>query len=467
MRLRKKDTSHSDSDSQSEPSRKKRRAQKNKKKSSKRKKKACSSSDSSDPDSDSSTTSNSSSASSPPDTSSDESPFPKKKLKKSGTYNPDNWKRLNKRWPMESRPEELLDKSHVNSLTVESLTQLVSFYHETEKIKRKVNVETLSKDRKPKKRKFRSKSDDCKKKLHPARFLRQPIISPTKWWGANVPKRHSETYRSLPLEFTGSDRAISGKIIGQAHDRTAVLRIKHFATSNVSISNKPMKEMRKQDSDGAVVITDFAWETPDTVMKIQEAFFNFMGLLHCLWPYDSTAVSMLRLMNRYRWLGNSDNLQTRIVILNGFFDEVLESNAQRAVNSECILSYREQEEILKNLMLRNGIRPEVPFLQMKNQIQKQNSQNFGSGGTWNSFQTPKNQNRNQKANTSKPTGPNVNGVLVCRYYNENQGRCRNNPSQGNRGCKDKNGREYVHVCSAWSNSNNAWCLKNHKKIEHR
>ena len=237
-----------------------------------------------------------------------------------------------------------------------------------------------------------------------------------------------------------------------------------------------MREMRKQDADGAVVVTDYAWEAPDTVVKIQEAYFNYVGLLHCLWPYDSTAISMLKIMNRYRWLGNSDNLQTRITILNGFFDEVLEANAQRAVNSDCILSYKEQEDVLKNLMLRNGVRPEVPFVQQKNQ--KQNfgaaNRNFGDGN-WNNYQIPKGQSQNQNQNQARkatapkttPAGPNINGVFACRFFNENQGRCRNTPTAGNRGCRDRNGREFLHACSAWSNSNNSWCLKNHKKVDHR
>ena len=449
-----------------EPTKKKKLTKKRKPK--KRKQKSSSSdSDSCSSDSESSDSSNEENSSGD---SSSEPATERKKGKKSSIYNPDNWKRLNKRWPIELRPDELLDKAYVNSMTVEALTTLCAFYNETDKVKRKVNVEVLSKDRKPRKKRFKAKSDDCKRTLHPARFLRWPISAPTKWWGANVPKRHKETYRSLPLEFTGTDRVISGKIIAQAHDRTTVLKIKHFASANVSISNRPMKEMRKQDNDGAVVITDFSWESPDTVVKIQEAFYNYLGLLHALWPFDCTAISMIKLMNRYRWLGASESLQARLAILSGFFDEVLENNAQRAVNEQCILSYQDQEEVLKNLMLRNGMRPEVPFLQQQQQHQRNQKANAGSGGNWNNYSIPKNQqkkpNQNQNQQNRQFGAPNLNGVVACRHYNDGN-RCRNTLTQGGKRCKDSQGREFLHLCSAWSNSNNAWCMKPHRKPDHR
>ena len=169
------------SDDQSPPPKKKSkrsRAQSGKNKRSKKRRKTVSSSDSS------SVTASDSSASSPETTDSDSSSSVdsnqkiNRKSKKTASKS-DNWKRLNKRWPMDSRPEELLDKAYVNSLTVEGLTQLVSFYFETDKLKRKVNVETLSKDKKPKKKRFKAKTDDCKKNLHPARqgYLIKPPLN--------------------------------------------------------------------------------------------------------------------------------------------------------------------------------------------------------------------------------------------------------------------------------------------------
>ena len=425
---------------------------------------------SSDSSSDTSSDSDSSSSS---DSSVNKGEKKKGKAKKKRT---DNWHRLNLRYPIEFRPDELLNKSFVNSLSVEELTRLCAFYNETDKLKKKVHAETLSKDRKPRKKKFKAKSDDFQKKLHPARFLRAPITSPEKWWGKNVPKKHPEVYRAISLSFLGADRSISQKVIAEAHDRTSVLTIKHFASANVSIQNKPMKEMRRQDNDGASTVTDYCWEVPDNVVKIQDAFYNYCALIHNLWPFDPTGVMMLRLMNKFNWLGHVEYVKTKVDILNGFFNETLLVNAQRAVNEDVIMSFSEQEELLKELMVKNNVRPEVPFLAQQktfnNHNQNQNQQRQFSQ----SYTIPKVRQRQggqqggQQGGAGAyqaPTRPyaNINGVSTCRYYNDRNGGACNNTRAGRDRCKDRTGKEYLHLCNATTAS--GFCLKPHKNKDHR
>ena len=365
----------------------------------------------------------------------------------------------------------------MNSQSVDELTRLCAFYNETDKLKKKTNAETLSRDRKPRKKKFKKNSDDFMKKLHPARFLRSPITTPDKWWGKNVPKKHPEVYRAISLTFLGADRSISQRVVAKAHDRTSVLTIKHFASANVGITSKPMKEMRRQDNDGASTVTDYCWEVPDNVVKVQDAYFNYCSLLHNLWPFDPSAIMMLRLMNKYKWLGHVDNVKTKVEILNGFFNETLLSNAQRAVNDEVVLSFQGQEELLKELMVRHNIRPEVPFLFQQrsfnsfNQQPQNQSRGFNQG-----YQNPKTKQRqgsqqgNQQPGTSGSNNPrpyaNINGVSTCRYYNDRNGGNCNNTRAGRDKCKDRTGKEYLHLCNATTSAGN-FCLKPHKSKDHR
>ena len=413
----------------------------------------------------------------------------KKKLRKrTRPGSADNWSRLNLRWPIEFRPDELMDKKYVNSLSVEELTRLCDFYNVTDKLKKRVNTETLSKDRKPRRKKFKSASDDFMKKLHPARFLRSPISAPEKWWGQSVPKKHPEVFRAISLEFIGADRSISQRVIAEVHDRTSVLTIKHFATANVSVVNKPMKEMRRQDGDGATTITDYNWEVPNNVGKIQDAIFNFTALLHNLWPFDPTGIAMLRLLNKYKWMGHVENLKTKVEILNGFFNETLLTNAQRAVNEEVILSFQGQEELLKEIMVRNGVRPEVPFLTHQRgfgdfaQPTQGQQRNFAQN-----YQIPKNNKQRQGVQQghngghqggggaqgvggggNQPLRPyaNINGVSTCRFFNDRTGARCNNVPVGRDRCKDRSGKEYLHMCNAMTNSGN-FCLKPHRNRDHK
>ena len=414
----------------------------------------------------------------------------KKKSKSKANDSASNWHRLNIRWPIEFRPVELLNKKFVNSLSVEELTKLCAFYNETDKLKKKTNTETLSRDRKPRKKKFKKSYDDFQKKLHPARFLRCPISAPAKWWGHSVPKKHPEVFRAISLDFIGADRSISQRVIAEAHDRTSVLTLKHFSTSNVSVQNRPMKEMRKQDCDGATTITDFNWDIPDSIGKVQDAIFNYCALLHNLWPFDPTGIAMLRLLNKYKWMGHVENVKTKVEIISGFFNEALLSNAQRAVNDEVILSFQNQEDLLKEVMVRSGVRPEVPFLSQQKsfgsfgQSNLGQQRNFAQGG----YSIPRNkrqggqqggqqgghqggsQGGHQGATGNGNQAPrpyaNINGVSTCRFFNDRTGgRCNNAPA-GRDKCKDRSGKEFLHLCNAMNNSGN-FCLKPHRNRDHR
>ena len=110
-----------------------------------------------------------------------------------------------------------------------------------------------------------------------------------------------------------------------------------------------------------------AWETPSNLVQIKEAYKNFDDIYWELWPYDSTGRAMHRLMLQYDWCRVAEPIEVRIDILKTFFDETLRLNAERAINCECIMSFTEQEVLLKDIMVRKGVRPETPFLPQRRQ----------------------------------------------------------------------------------------------------
>ena len=325
-----------------------------------------------------------------------------------------------------------------------------------------------------------------------------------------MPKKHLNSYKALPLDTLGADRAVSTKVIGWAHDRTHVLNLKHFASENLSVASKPMKSFQRHDEDGSSTLTDLSWESPDTTHKIQEAFLNYSAIMFNLWPYDHTGISMQRLMHRYKWCSSAADNSKRLHILKSFFDDTLRINAERAVNETCILSYSEQEALLKDIMLHNGTRPEIPLFQPYNQqnnfqqkqshqnkSRKQNNfqnnyQNSPSNPPFNnsynqSYSQPfnqayqqtqnqgyqrsqTNQQTSSSANQSKSYA-NIGGISCCRHFNnENGGHCRNQKTQ--KGCHvpGSNGqpdRDYLHNCNKFVRATNSFCLKSHPRKDHR
>ena len=413
------------------------------------------------------------------------------------------WKMVEKYYPIDKRPEELMNKKIVKRLKLSDLNDITDFFQKTEKLRNGNNIESLSKDKKPKTKKFKVAKDDCDRRLHPARFCRLPISNPTKWWGKKVPQKRDHSFAALPLDFIGADRKVANKVIGFCHDRTHILTLKHFSSGNLTVASKPLKQIMRQDEDGASTITDMAWETPTNLVQIKEAFKNFDDIYWNLWPYDSTGRSMHRLMLQYDWCRVADHIDVRIDILKTFFDETLRLNAERAINSDCIMSFSEQEILLKDIMVRKGVRPETPFLpQRRSDNQRFSSgsnnpkapSNWGQGKGKRNFQQssssnssnqgfPSNssqlnvsqnrsQNQHQGQNQSQNyTGPyaSFQGVPTCRYWNSmNGGSCRNGPDQHDKdACRDSYKKKFMHLCNHQDPASSVFCLRNHRRRDHK
>ena len=90
--------------------------------------------------------------------------------------------------------------------------------------------------------------------------------------------------------------------------RAKPLTLKNFFSQNVCVAAKPLKRLERKGADGIEMIYDFAWEDPASMAEVTESLVNYMTALHQLWPYDPTAIIMLRLINKY----NGSTCQTTL-----------------------------------------------------------------------------------------------------------------------------------------------------------
>ena len=394
------------------------------------------------------------------------------------------WDLLNSAWDVEKRPEKLQSEEAVNCYEVHELESLYRMYQEVEKNKKGGQQEMTAKDEKQLTVVFKEQKDDGKRKLHPARWCRLPVKKTKKWW-KKTPTVRKKTFLSFDLEFTGSEHKIADRTLQKLHDRSTALELKNFCSENAAVNSKPQKEERRADG---TLVRDLDWVTPTSVAQIQEAIVNYLCANHALWPFDLTGFSLLRILTKYRWFEHTRNTKLQVTLITSFFNAVMRKNKTAAANKTCILSFRQQEEILKEVLNSNGVSTEPPLRDSSsfsakppNSFYNQFTGAPNTGYYTSSYnKSQKNQasassgssagnNYGQKSSSGRKRG-NEQKPAVCFGYNdvEGKGDCRNEPY--GEGCRrmNNNGKEmfFAHRCNVITASGDM-CLRKHRRRDHR
>ena len=310
----------------------------------------------------------------------------------------------------------------------------------------------MSRDSLPRSKEYKAQKDDGVKRLHPARWERLPLRDPEEWF-PKIPIKRDHVYKNMQLSFTGSDGCVADRTLTSMHDRTIPLKLKNFMSENATVASKPQRELKKWDEEGFSTVLDYYWECPNNLTSIQEAYVNYMCVLGNIWPFDETAHTMFRLMFKYRWAGAAENLKTRAAILTDFFEKILRSNARNAANKTCVLSFQQQEKILKDALLKHGVRPDIPLP----------AQSFPPGSSSSSRS-----NSQKRAPAQAPMSSRNfqhNGKQAC--FGFNKGSCNNRAVAAHGGCEDANQRKFVHLCNVWSSQKQDFCRGKHPGSQHK
>jgi uncharacterized membrane protein YgcG len=378
----------------------------------------------------------------------------KKAAKKSKKSDKD-WELLEELWPVEDRPAKLRDKAYAMGYSLPKLMKLKDEY-EKEAAKKGVGSAIFGKDRKPKKKKFKSMKDDGESKLHPARFVTMPCVEPGKFW-EQVPVAWPEVYRHLPLQHVGAE-GVPEMTIVKMHNRRVPVEL-HM--------------LRKE------AVTE--------VKHVEEALMNFVAVLRHLHPADYSGLVIQRVMAEAAWAeGAGSNMKERVSLLRKFFDEVMRENSGRAVRQEapltCELARNRWARIVAAAcpqlsLLGMGGGQMVVFGSAAKPAGFQNRGNAGGGGSGGG------QGRgggaaaggggagNSGAAGQRGQGvvmrtpARFNGVPVCFGYN-NKGGCRR-AAPGANTCKDGN-TIFAHVCNFYikgvGGKADSHCLGPHSRV---
>ena len=119
------------------------------------------------------------------------------------------------------RPENLKSDKKINKLSLDEAIEICKLSAK----RAKLDTTSLDADDAPEKKTFKKCTDDGISKLHPARFERQPVGAPAKWW-SQVPIKRTNIIKKIPLRHLGANHMIPSKTIINAHDRSKTLMSK-------------------------------------------------------------------------------------------------------------------------------------------------------------------------------------------------------------------------------------------------
>ena len=370
------------------------------------------------------------------------------------------WALMLRIWPLEDRPEEMVNPEIVNALSFDQILKYKKHYEA--QIKREGKGEgVFGRDASIPTVQFDVGEDNCMDKLHPARFQRLPVTERKKWWHL-VPVKRAHTYRRLALVHAGAEGKVSECVIVRAHDRSLPLKIKMFFSSNRTQKCLGSSETKEAAQD---------WDSPKVLLDVQEAILNLADIYADLWPEDDMPRVMSRVLVHHGYgaaVKGSEAERCRLILQ--FCDSLLRDNACRAVVREPGLSFRRAKEKWSDLVERfNGAGGKGVAAEYKaadggagfGRGRASGNQNKRGGGGGSSFGGGASRGGAQVRGRGARYFAGGASFPVCFDFNR-VGGCTKRTAKGC-GCDDGKGGVFAHACNHFSSIRNQYCLAMHSR----
>ena len=191
---------------------------------------------------------------------------------------------------------------------------------------------------------------------------------------------------------------------------------------------------------------------------MQEAIENYRSVLQLLWPMYQTGNIIGRLLLRYWYVSAANDPKLKVAVICTFFNKVQRLNSKRAANKSPVMSFEEQEKLLKETLSAHGLRSEVPYEGAARSYDRPVNQTSGyntSGSQFSRQQKPQNNVRGKSAL--------VNGIRTC--YDYNNGKCSRKTTPT--GCENPKGEKFAHNCNVYMKDKNSACHGKHPRQDHK
>ena len=321
------------------------------------------------------------------------------------------------------------------------------------------------KDQKQRKTKYRKFTDDGILKLHEARHSRLPTGDPSDW-ADQMPVKREQIMKNLHMTHYGLGQGqIDTKTIVKLHDRRVAVEIDELCRGSSLRVNGDAAE----------------------VWKLKEGAFNYINIMHKLWPTDPAAQIIYRVLEEYRWaVIAGDDKKLRANMVRQFFNTATEENAGRAVIRSQCLSFEEgrakwlrmvEREFPQMAGMGSGARAGGGGRINAQSVKKSGTgagasgaggggsggtaSGSGSGAPSGSFGRPGGGSGGARASGQTFTTPipRFNGLSLCWSFNK--GHCTRTAHSATT-CKEANSPSiFAHVCNHWDPVAKAHCYGAH------
>ena len=163
---------------------------------------------------------------------------------------------------------------------------------------------------------------------------------------------------------------------------------------------------------------------------------------------------MGRLLLRYWFISATQDPKLKITVICAFFNAVQRMNSKRAANMTVVLSFEEQEKLLKETLAAHGLRSEVPYEGAARNYDRQASSTLYSASQL---------SLRQQKPPARGKNALVNGMRTC--YDYNNGKCSRKAING--GCENPKGDKFAHNCNVFLKDKNASCHGKHPRKDHK
>ena len=417
----------------------------------------------------SSQSSDSSSSSSDPDSeSSERSSEEDRRKKKRKTMSKEDWLTSVEVWPLDERPEHL--RSRRGAAGRRSLDQLLAIGDRLDKRAERMGAgkAVFAKDPKLKKVKYKKFEDNGSSRLHPARFNPLPYGDPVTW-AREVPVKREQVLKNLYMANYGVEGQWDAKLVVKLHDRRVSVSLDELCRGSSLRTGTDMGE----------------------VWRLKAAAWNYVTLMHKLWPTEAAALIIYKTLEDSRWAAVAgEDKRLRANMIRQFFNETVDENAGRAVIRGMSLTALEakakwlrmvEREFPQTSAMNSGIRLAGGAGGGAEKMSGPGKKKWGSGGGaagGNSTAGPaaggqaSGSGGGQGKSGGQPRAagqafiipiPRFNGLSLCWAFNK--GGC-TRPAHTPTSCKEANSPSiFAHVCNHWDPVARKHCYGSHGRMD--
>ena len=366
------------------------------------------------------------------------------------------------KFPKDKRPPELEDDELVNAMDTNVVAQMVMKHQELKimreaneiKTKKAESKSTMKKNTEVKIVKIEAGEDDSTTVLHPKRFLRPPVLAPSRYWHL-FPVEYKEIYYSIHLEHVGLENVLSQKTVALLHDRRNEFKVQFFSQINANVGlDKIANNITFQKDGSADIKSHENWAEVVTLNELTMALDNIVAAWSVFWPGDQSMVTIRRVVSRKKEFNEIRDAKTRKKLLEAYINKMFQINSRRAAQGDVPLTYKEALEQSKEYL--DTPYEYVSHYNIDDEKQKNNANNANKRSNANNGNNTNNK-RISKASEywEQVKKLKIDGKEICIEFNKMEG------------CKEGNRCRKAHKCAYMERGEmKQVCGGRHSKTKH-